>query len=496
MESLPINFQSASQIAAEIKRGTYTSEEVVRIHLDQIKKYNEQINTIVILLEEDAIKRAKEADEALARGEDWGPLHGVPITVKEAFNMKGLKTTLNAKILKDNVADEDAVVVTRLRNQGAIILGKTNIPEMLSDVQSFGPLYGRANNPYHLDHTPGGSSGGSAAAVSAGFSALDIGSDIGGSVRVPAHNCGLYSIKPTENTMVQKGHVPLLPGHKGSVLHMANIGPITRSIEDLELIFKIINGADHMDVSVPPIDYIDRGDRGLSSYRIAWTNQFIGISAESETSMLLRKLADNLSKHGATVKNTYPDMVNYDEVLRTWGLLFGMIIGQDLPGPIRFLSKLIFKKFKGNMGKGIRKGLSLSFKQYAQALKYRETVTREFQTFFRDYDVLLTPVALTPAVTHRKTGAPVELDGVKHVYFDCLASTTAIFNVSGHPAVIVPLGQNSSGLPIGLQIVGPYWSDLELIKFAKKIEFLVQGYKPPRGFVSTRKVPQTEKVAH
>lgn len=494
MESLPINFQSATEIAAGIKQGTYTSEEVVKLHLEQIKKYNEQINAVVILFEKEAIERAIEADAALARGENWGELHGVPITLKEAFKTKGVKTTLNSKVLKDYVAEEDAVVVKRLKGEGAIILGKTNIPEMLSDVQSFGPIYGQCNNPYALDHTPGGSSGGSGASVSAGFAAFDIGSDIGGSVRVPAHNCGLYSIKPTENTMVQKGHVPLLPGAKGNVLHMSNIGPITRSVNDLEMVFKIINGPDHKDITVPPIDYLDYGNKELGSYRIAWNNQFIHITADAETSTLMRQLGDKLSQQGALVKKAFPDQLDYSKILYNWGLLFGMIVGQDLPWPIRLLTKLNFRKFTGIMGKGLRRGLNLDFKEYAQALKLREEVCISYQQFFKEFDVLLTPVALTPAVTHRKTGSLVEIDGVKHTYFESLASTTSIFNFSGHPAVIVPLGQSSAGLPIGLQIVGPYWSDLELIKFARKIDFLVQGYKPPRGFVRTRRVPKSQKV--
>lgn len=201
-------YATAVELAAAIRERKVTSEKVVEAHLERIQAFNDGLNAIVILTADEALRRARDADKVLESGQLRGPLHGVPVTIKESFNIAGLKTTSNFKPLKNNVAKEDALLVTRLRNAGAVILGKTNLPTLCADWQAYGPLYKRANNPYNIGCTTGGSTGGGAAAVASGMSPLEFGSDLGGSVRVPAHFCGLFSLKPTEFNTPITGHVP------------------------------------------------------------------------------------------------------------------------------------------------------------------------------------------------------------------------------------------------------------------------------------------------
>jgi len=227
-------FQTAAQLAGIIRSREASSAEVLEDHLRQIREHNPALNAVVTLDEERALERAREADAALAQGEIWGPLHGVPVTIKDTFETAGLRTTASFKPLADYRPQTDATVVARLRAAGAIILAKTNMPELALDIQSVSPIFGRANNPWDLGRTPGGSTGGGAAAVAAGLSPLEVGSDIGGSIRIPSHFCGLFGFKPTENRVPESGHIPGLPGEPRTVRHMGVFGPLARSVEDLK----------------------------------------------------------------------------------------------------------------------------------------------------------------------------------------------------------------------------------------------------------------------
>jgi amidase len=228
-------FTPAHELARMIRERVVSSVEVLDAYLGKISKHNSQLNAICTLDSENAQKRAKEADEALARGENWGMLHGVPITIKDCLETAGLRTTSGYKPLKDYVPQEDATVVSRLRNAGAIILGKTNLAKLASDWQGINDIFPRVNNPWNLNYTAGGSSSGSAAAVAAGLSALDIGDDFGGSIRQPSHFCGIYGLKPTDRRIPTTGHIPEIPGKFRCIRQMLTVGPLARSIEDLRL---------------------------------------------------------------------------------------------------------------------------------------------------------------------------------------------------------------------------------------------------------------------
>ena len=478
-----IIYQTASRLAQAIQNREVTSQQVVRAHLDHIEKHNAALNAIVILTAEAALQRARAADEALARGDVWGSLHGVPMTIKEAFEIKGVKTTVNFKLYKNHVAEEDALVVTRLKKAGAVILGKTNIPPLLADYQAYGPIYGRTNNPYNLARTPGGSTGGGAAAVAAGLSPLELGSDMGGSVRVPTHFCGLYGLKPTENTVPLHGHMPRTPELKGRVLHMAHFGPLARSLEDVKHAFDIIKGPDHRDVSVAPIRWKPPSGRALAEYRLAWTDTFGPHTANRETGRLLDDLAREIAARGATITKNHPPQFDFEKAWEVWGTLFGYVLGEDMPPPVRALSRIQWAMIsKSGAAKGVRKGLRVNFVQYARTLKKREAFIARLQAFFDEVDFWLCPVSMTPAFPHCKSGTPIDVDGRAVDYLTAAGAFATVFNMTGHPALIIPLGQSSDGLPIGLQIVGPYWSEPELFAFADHLAALTPGFQPPATY--------------
>jgi amidase len=256
-------FATTQEVATSIRQRRVSATEVLEAYLAQIAQYNPTINAIVTLDEERARTRAKQADTALTRGEEWGPLHGVPITIKDALETAGLRTTGGFPLLADYVPSNDAPVVARLRAAGAIILGKTNLPVLSADYRADNPIFGRTNNPWDLRRTPGGSTGGGAAALAAGLTTLEIGSDLAGSIRIPAHYCGVYGLKPTEHRVPITGHIPEPPGMPRGVRHMQTIGPLARSVDDLTLALRLIVGPDGRQWEVPPVPLDTAPDRPL-----------------------------------------------------------------------------------------------------------------------------------------------------------------------------------------------------------------------------------------
>jgi len=261
-------FTPAHQLAGMIRDRTVSAVEVLEAHLRQISKHNAKLNAICTLDEERARQRAKRADQALARGENWGVLHGVPITIKDIFETSGLRTTAGSKLLKDYIPQQDATVVQRLLTAGAIILGKTNLAHLAGDYQSTNDLFPQVNNPWNLNYTPGGSSGGSAAAVAAGLSPLDLGNDFGGSIRQPAHFCGVFGLKPTDRRVPTTGIIPEVPGMPKCIRQMMTVGCLARSVEDLRLCFSLIAGADPQQPDIPPVPLDTPSDRRKQDYRL------------------------------------------------------------------------------------------------------------------------------------------------------------------------------------------------------------------------------------
>lgn len=283
-----LTFTSAHELAAAIRAGRASALEVVDAHLEQIEAYNSALNAVVTLDADGARDRAREADAALARSENWGPLHGVPVTIKDGFEIKGVRTTGSYKPLSDYVPERNPTVVARLRDAGAIILGKTNMSLLAADFQTDSPIFGRTNNPWDRARTPGGSSGGSGAAVAAGLSPLDVASDLGGSVRIPAHYCGVFGLKPTEHRVPATGHIPdwcipgwFLGGRHPHPAHgyLRSPGPL---VADLEFCLSLIEGPDGRDASVPPIPQEEVPERPLSDYQAALSRRYALINRMEE----------------------------------------------------------------------------------------------------------------------------------------------------------------------------------------------------------------------
>ena len=480
-------FSSASELSHELANHAITATDLTNEFYKQIKKHNQRINAIVIDNKQEALETARKLDLALKNGNFPGKLHGVPVTIKESFNLKGHKTTVNFKMLKDNIASEDSVIVRRLKEAGAIILGKTNVPTLLADNQTFGPLYPTAKNPYDTSRTTGGSTGGGAAAVATGMSTFEIGTDIGGSIRNPANFCGLFGLKPTENQYIQSGHVPPFPNASGGFMAMASIGPLARSMEDIELAWEIINTPDWKYLSALPV--ISRAEKHeyLRDYKIGWFDQTELVVCSDATQKVLNGLIEKLTSQGVNLHKFKIDEQWLQQTFETWSTLFGFITGQNAPWIFRQIMKLKFRQqTKGssfNAVKSLSKGLSMDFKVFSDTLRIRQELTAQLMDWFDDYDFIVCPTSIGPAFKHNPKQRPIKCEGRKIPYPEYNFPFTLPYNVCGNPSLIVPGGLSDEGLPIGIQIAGPHHSENELIHFGKLIEELGFKFQPPKDYI-------------
>jgi len=477
------------QLARAIRQRQASTVEVVQAHLNHISQHNPALNAIVTLDEERALRRAQESDAALACGENWGPLHGVPVTVKDVFETAGLRTTSSFKPLANYIPKQDAAVVARLRVAGAIILGKTNMPILAVDIQSDSPLFGRANNPWDLSRTPGGSTGGGGAAIAAGMSPLEVGSDMGGSIRIPAHFCGVFGFKPTEHRVPGTGHIPDFPGAFKTLRHMCAFGPLARCVQDLRLCFSLIAGPDGRDLDVPPVPLDDPPHKTLPEMRFAWTDDFSGVPVTAETRAALAKLADSLSELGCRVERLNPPEFDFEMAWRTHGEIMGAIVGVNLPPPLRALGPPLGAVLSRNepVYRGITRGVRADMRRYMQGLARRDTLIQALERFLAEWDAWLCPVSPTPAFTHRRPGIglptqSIEVDGHKLPYWKGSISYTTVFNLTGNPVVVLPLARSKEGLPIGVQVVGRRWRDMELLSIAEQLAEVLGPFQPPPGY--------------
>jgi amidase len=479
-------YKSAIELADMISSGEATSTEIVTEHLKQIEKHNPALNAVVILLEKEALKEAEKCDVEARLGQFRGPLHGVPMTIKEQYWLKGTKTTVNFKMFRDWTAPEDAVVVERLKHAGAIILGKTNVPKNLTDYQVSGDLYPEGKNPYHTDYSPGGSSGGSAAALAAGMTPVELGGDFGGSIRNPANWCGLYGLKPTENTVPKHGHICMPEGARGWVFHMATAGPMARTPADMELVWEIIRGTYSGDRTVPRIAWKNTIGTSLCDYKVAWVDQWPGYDTSEETKAMIGNFIGQLQKRDCGTENASPGKNLHERSLALWVRLFAQLIPQDVPMYFRPIMKMGmrkgmlkgFAKFRTEFNKGFRN----SFIYYSESMGIRAGIVEEWERFFENHDLLVSPMSYGPAHKRTKQGTPIEYDGKTFVYLDYAWPFLTCFNASGHPAMNIPLGIGQDGLPMGIQVVGPYWSEPDLIQFARLVSEFTPGFIRPEGY--------------
>lgn len=484
-------FLTATQLAEKIRSGEITSLEVVQAFLNQIGTYNPILNAIVTLDAQGALERAREADEALARGELWGPLHGVPVTIKDSFATAGMRSTSSHPPLANYIPEEDATVVAGLRGAGAIILGKSNLPQLAGDFQTNSPIFGITNNPWDITRTPGGSSGGSAAAVAAGLSPLEIGSDLAGSIRIPSHFCGIFGMKPTEHLVSGFGHFPGLAGVK-SYRNLSSSGALARSIDDLILCLSIIAGPDNCDVDVPRVTLNAAPAPALQDLRIAWTDNFGNVPVTEETRKTLQVLAGKLAQLGCHVEKLNPAGFDFDMAWKTYGEISGMQDGVNVSPLFRYFNYVVTQEQFEDVPTLQRYYAPMTVKKYFEAMAQRDALISSLESFLAEWDAWLCPVSSTPAFPHLSPTfysgshpvytAPLSVDSQPLDYIVANMSYTTIFNLTGSPVVTIPAGNTSQGLPIGIQVVGRRWFDMELLAVAGKIADVADAFKNPPGY--------------
>lgn len=487
-------FLAATQLARMIRERVVSSVEVVDAYLQQIARYNDKLHAICTLDAENSRQRAQEADEALARGENWGILHGVPITIKDTFETAGLRTTSGYKSLKNYIPQRDAVAVARLGAGGAIILGKTT-PGLTGggDYQGINDIFPSVNNPWNLDYTSGGSSSGSAAAIAAGLSALDLCADFGGSIRQPAHFCGLFGFKPTDRGVPTAGNIPQ---GIGSIRQMMTVGALARSLEDLRLCLSLIAGADRRQPDIPPMPLDTPSERDHQILQLAWIDELSIFPVATEIKSAMQSAAKKLAAAGKKVERWQPDF-DFLVAWQTYYILSTYIVPFTQSMSFDYVSQsLAFLWREGTQGdRELRQlsnlpGMALpivfntTLKGYFETLQARDQLIERMDRELEQWDAWLCPVAITSAFTHRPRGTAVKVDGRQVPYMMASGAYTVPFNLTGHPVVVIPIGHTSSGLPIGMQIVGKRWREMELLAVAQKLVEVVGQFQLPPGYSS------------
>ena len=481
-----ITYATASDLVRMLAAGRISATELLDENLARVKKLNPAINAIVALDEEGARKAAKDADAARARGDSLGALHGVSMTIKDTFAVTGMPTTCGLEPLRDYRPTADAAAVANLRMAGAIIFGKTNLPPAAADHQSCNALFGLTRNPWNGERTVGGSSGGSAAALAAGFTPLELGSDIGGSIRVPAHFCGVYGHKPSHGIVPLDGHIPPLPGHL-SQPELGVAGPLARSAFDLELMLNLITDPPELKqpgfyLELPPTRHSD-----LRDFRVAVWNDAKAYALDNAYATAIDGLVEDLVRLGVKVDVTARPAIDPAESFRIYmQTLFG-IIGVGLPPPAR---EAIIAGGKtapeGSYPRMVADAVGQSFVQFADAAEARERLFRAWRDFFVGYDVLLCPITPTVAFPHdiaqmdlaAQFERRIVVNGKPAHYMDNLM-WPGLVTVANLPATAIPTRWLVEGLPAGVQIVGPYLEDRTPLKFAQLLERALGGFMPP-----------------
>lgn len=478
-------FADAISLASKIKSKEISSVELLEHYLDRVERYNPDINAVILLQADKARERAKQADEALARGEDWGPLHGVAMTVKESYDLEGLPTTWGDPANKDNIAESDAVACQKLQDAGAVIFGKTNVPIHLSDFQSYNEVYGTTGNPHDLGRTPGGSSGGSAAALAAGLTGLEMGSDIGGSIRNPAHYCGVFGHKPTWGILPMRGHAM-----KGVLTpsDISVIGPLARSARDLRLAVDLVAGADELHQPGWQIALAEPKQKSLKDYKVAvWLDEAIAPVDETMKARVLQ-VAKLVEAAGGQVD--YEARPDFDAAAShdCYTNLLHSAMSARSPEEIFKASvkrrESLAEDDTSQLAQ-VTKASTLYYREWHAYNEQRTHLRWAWHEFFKQYDVLLTPMCMTSAFPHdhnpKNSERMIQVNNKAINYFDQVF-WAGLTGVSYLPSTVVPTGLDSQQLPVGVQIVCREMGDLMSIDFARLVDQELNGFVPPAAY--------------
>ncbi|MFD8515273.1 amidase [Streptomyces antimycoticus] len=480
------NFETAENLAAALRAGEVTSAELTDQAITRIERDDKAINAICVPDFDRARAAARRADEARARGEDR-PLLGIPVTVKESYNIAGLPTTWGMPPHRNFMPAEDAVQVSRLKDAGAVVLGKTNVPLGLQDIQSFNEIYGTTNNPWDHGRTSGGSSGGSAAALACGFGALSIGSDLAGSLRTPAHFCGVYAHKPTLGLAAGRGMVPPSEPALPVDLDLAVVGPMARTARDLTLLLDVMAGPDPLtlgvahDVRLPPARHERLGD-----FRVLVLDEHPLIPTGAAVRAGVNRVADALVDGGAHVERRSPLLPDLAEA----GTLYSQLLvsGSVARFPVESYEQLRTR------AAGLRaddqsldatrlRAMVFSHRDWLQVINRRELHRHGWRQLFAEFDAVVCPITPTPAFPHDHDPNPLErridIDGVEYPYFDQLV-WAGLATMPGLPATAIPAGRTSAGLPVGVQLIGPMFEDRTPLRLAELLERKIGGFQAPK----------------
>ena len=478
-----IAFASARTLAALVREKKVGAVELLEFYLERVDRLNPQINAVIVRRAAEARKEAADCDAMTAKGQSLGPLHGVPMTVKESFDVAGTPSTWGLTAHRDNIAREDALSVARLKAAGAVVFGKTNVPVWLADWQSFNPIYGVTNNPWNVGRTPGGSSGGSAAALAAGLTGLEMGSDIGASIRNPAHYCGVYGLKPTFDICPRDGH--LLPG---AYAHgdISAIGPLARSAYDIEMALDIVAGPNALDATGMRLALPRPTKTKLSEFRVAIMSDAETAPVDGAVRGQIEALADFLEKQGATVDRVARP-VDPAEAHETYIML---LRSATSGAPDEAAHEMLKAARAGVEGRNdyyawhVRAN-TMSHREWLGWNNKRMRMVQDWARFFERFDLLLCPTAATTAFPHMQTGERwermISVDGKDQ------PTTTQLFwagysNMVFLPSIVAPAGLAADGLPVGVQIVAPAYQDHSAIRFAQLLEDQYRAFTPPPGF--------------
>ena len=476
-------FATASQMVAALRDREVSAVELLELHLRRIERHNPALNAIVTPDYDAARVAAANADTT--RAEDGaGRLLGLPLTIKDSIDVRGLLGTAGMEEFADRRPSTDGRLAARLRDAGGVIMGKTNVPAKLSDWQSNNPIFGRTNNPWDLARTPGGSTGGGAAAVAAGLTPLEFGSDVGGSIRIPAAFCGLYGHKPSETALARSGHFPGSP-HPNPGIVMVVQGPLARSAEDVELALDVVAGPDVGEDAAWRLELPAPRHLRLSDYRVAVMPAIAWLPVDDEIGDAIERLASTLSRAGARVQEALPrslgDPRRHHEVYATLlTLMTSLGRSQEERGALAERMRAGNDQF----GEAYARGLELSAADYILILGQRELFRRAYREFFEEWDVLLAPVTLGPAFEHTTAPWPqrtLDVNG-QEVQYGLQMAYPAVATLTGQPATAFPAGLTRAGLPVGLQAIGPYLEDRTTVRFAALVAQEIGGFRAPPGY--------------
>jgi amidase len=482
------SFKTATELSAALAAKKVSAVELAQDAIGRIERHDSKINAICVRDFTRGLDAARAADASRARGET-GPLLGIPLTVKESYNVAGLPTTWGFPAQKDFVPSEDALSISRVKQAGGVILGKTNVPIGLGDWQSYNEIYGTTNNPYDLGRTPGGSSGGSAAALAAGYGPLSLGSDIGGSLRVPAFHCGVYAHKPTFALVPSRGHTPPPNPPLPFDRDLSVIGPMARSAADLSLLLDVVAGPDPLEAGKGYRLALPSSRHGeLKNFRVLLIDTDPVLPTDKSVRGAIEKLAANLGKAGVPVTRESPLLPDFAASSRLYmRMLMSFLAASFAPEIYAGAQAGAAQLAPGDTSLGAERlrGIALGHRDWLMADGARTRLRAQWRELFKSFDAVICPIMPTPAYPHDHSEDQekrrINIDGKDYVYPDQL-TWPGIATLPGLPATAIPIGFSPEGLPVGVQIVGPWLEDRTPLKLAELIEREFGGFVPPPMF--------------